>query len=453
MPMKVRKIFTKVLVVLLAVIAAVLLLRAVLNFTTGKELERYLAKAKAEGVALKMKELVPDCPDGDNGAILWKAAEPLVRVENHEVHFPTEAGDSIFYWRPINAATKAALAPILERNRKAFELMAEAATKPCFVYKDWNDPAYVGRTINALPMIRLTRLLTIDAVVRAEAGDLKGALERCRAGMDFTRKALGDAPYQMNCLLALADMKLCLAGLNRVLSGREVDPVVLADWIKELDPRPWRAQFARWVSGERAVLFELFLDIINAVPDAMDSTTSFGQIRNRLFYWLVRPAVKSELVWTERHLERLQGTIDRPYFQVREKLIQQSREAEALPWYYKAVGSFLPEFHAAAMKEASLEARMLATRAGLACKIYKRKTGRYPENLEALVPDILPEVPIDPFIGKPLVFRIQDGELLIYSLGSNQKDDGGRMGPMTQLVMEKDDDWTWREKIAEGPKK
>jgi hypothetical protein len=99
------------------------------------------------------------------------------------------------------------------------------------------------------------------------------------------------------------------------------------------------------------------------------------------------------------------------------------------------------------MKEATLEAMMLATRTGLACKIYKKKTGRYPENLEALVPGLLPEIPIDPFTGKPLVYKIENGELLIYSLGSNQKDDGGRMGPMTQLVMEKDDDWTWRERI------
>ena len=447
--MKARKIFTRVLVILLAVLAAVLLLRAVLNYTTGKQLESYLAKAKAEGVAFRMRELVPDCPDLDNGALIWKAAEPFVRAEISGIRpMPwNAANDIIYFWGPIDAATKAAFVPLLEMNRKAFELMAEAAAKPCFVYKDWNDPAYIGRTMNAVTMIRLTKLLAVDAVFRADAGDLKGALERCRAGMDFTRKALGDAPYQISCLVALADMKICLAGLNRVLSGRQVEPAVLADWIRELDPRPWRAQFDRWVSGERALLFELFLDIINAVPDAMDSTTSFGQVRNRIYYWLLRPVIKSELVWTQRHLERLQGYVDQPYFQVREKLIQQSREAVALPWYYKAVGSFLPEFHAAAMKEASLESRMLATRAGLACKIFKSKTGHYPTNLEALVPEILPEVPIDPFTGKPFVFKIQDGELLIYSLGSNQKDDGGRMSPQTQLVMEKDDDWTWRERI------
>jgi hypothetical protein len=118
-----------------------------------------------------------------------------------------------------------------------------------------------------------------------------------------------------------------------------------------------------------------------------------------------------------------------------------------VPWYFKPTGLLVPEFPSIFLKEASIEAVMLTAKAGLSCKIYKIKTGRYPGNLEALVPDILSEVPIDPFTGKPLMYKIENGELLIYSLGSNRKDDGGRSSPMTQLIMEKDDDWAWREKI------
>ncbi len=66
--------------------------------------------------------------------------------------------------------------------------------------------------------------------------------------------------------------------------------------------------------------------------------------------------------------------------------------------------------------------------------------------LDALVPGILTEVPIDPFTGKPLVYRREGEGFIVYSLGSNQKDDGGRSTSMiTQLVMDKDDDWSWRE--------
>jgi hypothetical protein len=195
------------------------------------------------------------------------------------------------------------------------------------------------------------------------------------------------------------------------------------------------------------------IDPVSGVPAALEGTTELQGFKARAYYWLIRPILKSEIVWIQRQYDKFQDLASAPYFQVREALIKQERESQDMPWYYKAVGSLVPNAHAAIMKEGTLEALMLATRAGLACKIYKGRTGRYPENLEALVPEILPEIPVDPFTGKPLVYRIAEGQLLIYSLGSNQKDDGGRTSAMTKMVMEKDDDWTWRETIAAKPAK
>jgi hypothetical protein len=82
----------------------------------------------------------------------------------------------------------------------------------------------------------------------------------------------------------------------------------------------------------------------------------------------------------------------------------------------------------------------------LACRVFKARTGRYPDSLAELVPDLLPAVPIDPFTGDPLVYRREGEGFVVYSLGSNQKDDGGRSTwTVSQLVTERDDDWTWRE--------
>jgi hypothetical protein len=119
---------------------------------------------------------------------------------------------------------------------------------------------------------------------------------------------------------------------------------------------------------------------------------------------------------------------------------------EARPWYAILSRVAMPMMDAALLKQATLEALALAARTGLACKIYKNQNGRYPADLGALVPGILPEVPIDPFTGKPLVYRLEGDGFIVYSLGSNGKDDGGRMTyEMTKLVMDKDDDWAWKE--------
>jgi len=66
-----------------------------------------------------------------------------------------------------------------------------------------------------------------------------------------------------------------------------------------------------------------------------------------------------------------------------------------------------------------------------------------------LAPDILPEVPLDPFTGKPYIYRLEDEGFIVYSVGSNQKDDNGRgTWEITSIVMEKDDDVTWREILS-----
>jgi hypothetical protein len=57
---------------------------------------------------------------------------------------------------------------------------------------------------------------------------------------------------------------------------------------------------------------------------------------------------------------------------------------------------------------------------------YRRDTGRYPQNLDALAPKYLAKVPGDLFSGKAMIYRPDANGYLLYSVGPNGKDDGGR---------------------------
>ena len=57
---------------------------------------------------------------------------------------------------------------------------------------------------------------------------------------------------------------------------------------------------------------------------------------------------------------------------------------------------------------------------------YRADTGRYPARLAELAPKYLAAVPDDLFAGKPLVYRPSEAGYLLYSVGINGKDDGGR---------------------------
>ena len=60
----------------------------------------------------------------------------------------------------------------------------------------------------------------------------------------------------------------------------------------------------------------------------------------------------------------------------------------------------------------------------LAC--YRRELGRYPEKLDALAPGYLERVPQDIFSGAALIYRRSEKGYLLYSVGVNERDDGGR---------------------------
>jgi hypothetical protein len=69
----------------------------------------------------------------------------------------------------------------------------------------------------------------------------------------------------------------------------------------------------------------------------------------------------------------------------------------------------------------------------IALKRYQLRHGNYPDDLAALVPEILTSVPRDPVDGKPLRYR-RDGEkqFVLYSVGEDEKDDGGDPRPANE---------------------
>jgi hypothetical protein len=85
----------------------------------------------------------------------------------------------------------------------------------------------------------------------------------------------------------------------------------------------------------------------------------------------------------------------------------------------------------------------------LALAAYKAEKGDFPGTLEALVPGYLKAIPTDVFTDKPLILKRDGKACIVYSVGPNMKDDGGRQsyaatkpaeGPPFALPQEEEDD-------------
>jgi hypothetical protein len=72
------------------------------------------------------------------------------------------------------------------------------------------------------------------------------------------------------------------------------------------------------------------------------------------------------------------------------------------------------------------EAKLRLLICGLALRSYCVEKGQPPEKLADLVPDHLTAVPEDPYSGKPLVYRREADKYVLYTVGPDGQDDGGK---------------------------
>jgi hypothetical protein len=133
------------------------------------------------------------------------------------------------------------------------------------------------------------------------------------------------------------------------------------------------------------------------------------------------------------------------------KLEQAMREtkiatAHTTPWNL-AASEFIPNITRAAVAMANNQT--LADEAQVACALerYRLVHGEYPETAAVLVPQFINQLPHDIIGGQPLHYRRTDeGKFLLYSVGWNEKDDGGVID--TQSHADGHDsreygDWVW----------
>ncbi len=140
-----------------------------------------------------------------------------------------------------------------------------------------------------------------------------------------------------------------------------------------------------------------------------------------------RPAREKALANLERDVKELKAQVSKPEV-LAQALLNEGPSAKAMG---EVIGKILIALLPPAMiKVQQAGDRIEQTRRNLevafALAAYRAEHGRYPEKLDALAPQYLPEIPQDMFRGKPLVYRPSEKGYLVYSVGVNGRDERGR---------------------------
>ena len=71
-------------------------------------------------------------------------------------------------------------------------------------------------------------------------------------------------------------------------------------------------------------------------------------------------------------------------------------------------------------------AGQISTQAALAVQRYRLKYQKFPKDLATLVPEYMAVVPVDPFDEEPIHYVMQKKGFIVYSVGEDGQDNGGR---------------------------
>jgi hypothetical protein len=102
------------------------------------------------------------------------------------------------------------------------------------------------------------------------------------------------------------------------------------------------------------------------------------------------------------------------------------KEVRDLSVLHAVVKTFVPGMARIAELDLVFQTRLDLARAALAVERHRLATGALPVALDALVPQYLKEVPLDPFDGRPIRYTRQTSGYVLYSVDTDGQDNAGR---------------------------
>jgi hypothetical protein len=374
-----------------------------------------------------------EVPDEENAAMQILAAQKLLPAG----WFPPSPGttsttleDYVDHLLPNERLTETQskqLKSELSKARAALSAARQIAEMPRGRYIINWTPDAIGTLLPHVDQAhQITRLLKLEVVQRAENNDIGGALNSCRMLLNIGR-SFGDEPIAVSQIVRRSCQRLALRSFERALAQGEGSKADLASLQRSLEDEEDQPLLLIAVRSERAIIHQ-FLDFVEAGQpyrarlglrsrtgiNSIDELLDRGQARgcHAAFLRYLNECVEMAKLPTEQQIERLRDFDREP--------------PKNVPELLAALSGPLDGFQKLARLFHQGLAFLRCGAAAVALERYRLANGRWPNNLDDLVPQYLSKVPIDIYDRQPLHYRRLPDGVLIYTIGEDQKDDGGR---------------------------
>ena len=300
----------------------------------------------------------------------------------------------------------------IARHARDFDLVRRAAKNP-------NPPRYGPLVVTNPTEIKLdfvqghrhiSRVLGLRAIVQSHDKDMDGLLETLKQNL-HVGPSLMDETTIMAQFVADACTQMSLADVEKY-AGQDFTDQQLASLQTALRNIDVFKSLRRGLEGEVVHGLSFFQNPMVRGPIPRYDDSAF---------------------MAEQALLLLEASKSKDWKQVNEaareleELIAESQKTATGAARYMMAMTTLPAYAALCNAELRVAAGIAVHETLIATRRFQLKHQRLPEKLEDLVPDFLPAVPTDPYsnASESLIFKVEDGNVLIYSRGFNGDDDDG----------------------------
>jgi hypothetical protein len=361
--------------------------------------------------------------------------------------------------RKSRAEAAPAVLEALKTNKATFAELRAASQRPFCRYPieyDSEDPAAI--LLPHLNYVRaVCRRFSLKACAELAAGQSGNALEDVRL-MLYIADSLKDEPFLISYLVRIACLGITIQPIGEGLAAHAWSDVQLQDMQVRLQQYDMLADSKRALEAERAAGI-LFVDSarkrgLNRMGELVSPSTRDNLFLNVVGRWIPRGWYYLEKLNYCRLFEfgfagaydSIQKRVSPSKLRLNENRLDRQLGQGAISGVLRhhIVSRILVQSLSGVARRAAA-GQIAIDEASLACSLerYRLKNGQFPDNLDTLVPVFVSKLPHDPTTGEPYKYRrTDDGSFVLYSVGWNEKDDGGVPGKTD--FDGKEGDWVWQ---------
>ena len=387
-----------------------------------------LAWFRAQGYPTTLAELdawYPE-PEGENAADAYQDAFGAYRApwDRRFWDLPIVEDNPPPLGKPLSAKQMRLAREFLDANRAALAHARRAVAIP--------ECRFPIRFLKAgrveaphLPKLRQVGLLpALESLVYASRGRREAARGSVEAGLKLGR-SLAKEPLMTALMVRETLDRAAVRALERTLNLTPLSDAGLKGLGRLLEETDGLASCTRPLVGDAIVMDDWMRRLDGKSVKAMAQATKRGWPA----HWLYVLAGGRDL--DRAFYLRTMGTTIEVYrrYPTRPSKAEKelTRRVGPVPRYCLMSKAALLKVHFIVL--ARRLAAVRTARAALAVERFRLERGRRPATLRELVPAFLKALPLDPFTDKPLIYRKLTKGFVVYSIGLNAKDDGGKSKP------------------------